>query len=95
MTNVVYTEDHDKVAPQNGAGDQRIPALIGMSDNGYWAMRRSGLGISVVMTAPGIPMLFMGQESWRPHPFPFFSGPAINWTNQQTYAGLPERWATI
>ena len=44
MSNVIYTEDHDKVAPQNGAGHERIPELIGLSQNGYWAKRRSGLG---------------------------------------------------
>ncbi|MHB8417621.1 MAG: alpha-amylase family glycosyl hydrolase [Myxococcales bacterium] len=88
MQRVVYTEDHDKVAPQNGAGDQRIPALIGMSDNGYWAERRSGLGLAVVLTAPAVPMLFMGQELLETLPFPFSPGPAIDWTNEHTYAGF-------
>src|SRR6185437_2647066 len=71
MQNVVYTEDHDKVAPQNGADHQRIPVLIGLGNNEYWAMRRSGLGIAIVMTSPAVPMLFMGQEFLETLPFPF------------------------
>jgi 1,4-alpha-glucan branching enzyme len=88
LQNVVYTEDHDKVAPQNGAGHERIPALIGMDDNGYWALRRSGLGLAMVFTAPGIPMIFMGQEFLTTLPFPFSPAPAIDWTNEQTYSGF-------
>jgi 1,4-alpha-glucan branching enzyme len=88
LQNVVYTEDHDKVAPQNGPDNQRIPALIGMTDNGYWAERRSGLGLAVVLTAPAIPMLFMGQEFLTTLPFPFSPAPAIDWTNEQTYSGF-------
>ena len=88
LQNVIYTEDHDKVAPQNGAGHERIPALIGMDDNGYWAERRSGLGLALVLTAPGIPMLFMGQEFLETTPFPFSPGPAIDWSNEQTYSGF-------
>ena len=88
MQNVVYTEDHDKVAPQNGASNQRIPVLIGLGNNEYWAMRRSGLGIAMVMTSPAVPMLFMGQEFLETLPFPFSPAPALNWSNAQTNAGF-------
>jgi len=86
MTNVLYTENHDKVAPQNGADHQRIPALIGLSQNGYWARRRSGLGLALVFTTPGIPMIFMGQEFLETTPFPFNQGPALDWTNETANA---------
>ncbi len=88
MQRVVYTEDHDKVAPQNGAGNQRIPALIGADQNEYYAKKRSSLGIALVLTAPATPMLFMGQEFLETLPFPFSAGQALNWTNEQTYAGF-------
>ncbi len=88
MHRVVYTEDHDKVAPQNGADHQRIPALIGLDQNAYYAKRRSGLGIAVALTAPGVPMLFMGQEFLESLPFPFSPGQALDWSNEQTYAGF-------
>ena len=88
MQRVVYTEDHDKVSPQNGPQNQRIPELIGVTDNGYWAERRAGLGLAIVLTAPATPMLFMGQEFLETLPFPFTPGPAIEWNNEQTYAGF-------
>jgi 1,4-alpha-glucan branching enzyme len=88
MQRVVFTEDHDQVAPQNGAGNQRIPELIGLNDDGYYAEKRSSLGIALVMTAPAVPMLFMGQEFLETLPFPFSPAQAIDWTNEQTYAGF-------
>jgi 1,4-alpha-glucan branching enzyme len=88
MQRVVYTEDHDKVAPQNGPQYQRIPELVGMSDRAYWALRRSGLGLAIVLTAPATPMLFMGQEFLETLPFPFSPAAAMDWNNEQTYSGF-------
>jgi 1,4-alpha-glucan branching enzyme len=58
---VVYTESHDEVAA--AAGQARVPELIwpGNADS-FAAQKRSTLGAALVFTAPGIPMLFMGQE---------------------------------
>jgi len=57
---VIFAESHD--ADSNGA--QRVPEMIwpGKAESWY-AKKRSTLGAAVVLTAPGIPMLFMGQES--------------------------------
>ncbi len=56
---VVYTESHDEVAN----GRARLPQEIGGEDPESWvAKKRSTLGAALVMTAPGIPMLFQGQE---------------------------------
>jgi len=56
---VVYTESHDEVAN----GKARVPEAIwpGNSHNWY-AKKRSTLGAVLVFTAPGIPMIFQGQE---------------------------------
>src|SRR5438874_6262689 len=58
---VVYTESHDEVA--QAAGQARVPELIwpGSADS-FFSQKRSTLGAALVFTAPGIPMLFMGQE---------------------------------
>lgn len=58
---VVYTESHDEVA--QSAGQARVPELIwpGNADS-FFAQKRSTLGAALVFTAPGIPMIFMGQE---------------------------------
>lgn len=56
---VIYTESHDEVAN----GKARIPHEIAGDDAHDWAaQKRSTLGAAVLLTAPGIPMLFQGQE---------------------------------
>ena len=75
MQRVVYTEDHDKVAPQNGPDNQRIPELIGMTDNGYWAERRAGLGLAVVLTSSGDADALHGSGVSRDAPFPVHARP--------------------
>ncbi len=56
---VVYTESHDEVAN----GKSRIPSEVDAADPENWfAKKRATLGMALVMTAPGIPMLFQGQE---------------------------------
>jgi 1,4-alpha-glucan branching enzyme len=56
---VIYTESHDEVAN----GKARIPHEIAPNDPDHWAaQKRSTLGAALTLTAPGIPMLFQGQE---------------------------------
>jgi 1,4-alpha-glucan branching enzyme len=56
---VIFTESHD--ADSNGS--QRVPEEIWPGNAGSWySKKRSTLGGALVMTSPGIPMIFMGQE---------------------------------
>lgn len=56
---VIYTESHDEVAN----GKARVPEEIWPGDGLHWfAKKRSTLGAALVFTAPGIPMIFQGQE---------------------------------
>jgi len=56
---VIYTESHDEVAN----GRARVPHEIAPGDPSHWAaQKRSTLGAALMFTAPGIPMLFQGQE---------------------------------
>lgn len=56
---VVYSESHDEVAN----GKERVPQEISPDDpKGWYARKRSTLAAAMVFTAPGIPMLFQGQE---------------------------------
>jgi 1,4-alpha-glucan branching enzyme len=80
---VIYTESHD--ADSNGA--QRVPEMIWPgNDQSWYSKKRSTLGAAVVMTAPGIPMIFMGQE--------FLSGGWFNpdapldWSNAAALPGI-------
>jgi 1,4-alpha-glucan branching enzyme len=56
---VVYSESHDEVAN----GKARLPTEIDpASADSYPARKRSSLGAVLSFTAPGIPMIFQGQE---------------------------------
>jgi 1,4-alpha-glucan branching enzyme len=56
---VIYTESHDEVA--NGKSRVAEEVMPGEAD-GYFAKKRAVLGTALVLTAPGVPMLFQGQE---------------------------------
>ncbi len=80
---VVYTESHDEVAN----GKARMPEEINPDDPGDWfAQKRSTLGAVLVMTAPGIPMLFQGQEflqsDWFNDQVP------LDWEQADQFAGI-------
>ncbi len=80
---VIYTESHDEVAN----GKQRIVSEIDPSDEpNRYAIKRSTLGACLVMTAPGIPMLFQGQEflceGW------FDDSQPLDWNRAAKYAGI-------
>lgn len=56
---VVYIESHDEVAN----GKARVAHEIWPDNTEHWFVKkRSTLGAALVLTAPGIPMLFQGQE---------------------------------
>jgi 1,4-alpha-glucan branching enzyme len=82
---VIYTESHDEVAAS--AGQARVPELIwpGAADS-YPAQKRSTLGAALVMTAPGIPMIFMGQEflEWGA----WSDQVQLDWSKAERFAGI-------
>lgn len=56
---VIYIESHDEVAN----GKVRVTTEIDAADpTGWAAQKRATLGTAIVLTSPGIPMLFQGQE---------------------------------
>lgn len=56
---VVYSESHDEVAN----GKARLPSEIDATyPDSYPARKRSALGAVLAATAPGVPMIFQGQE---------------------------------
>ena len=56
-------ENHDVVYINNDSREPRIPALSDSTNARSWYARsRSRVATGLLMTAPGIPMLFMGQE---------------------------------
>jgi 1,4-alpha-glucan branching enzyme len=87
---VIYTESHDEVAN----GKSRVPSEIN-SENAAdsFAKQRSTLGAGLVMTAPGIPMLFQGQEfledGW------FDDAEALEWHRKQDFAGIVQLYRDL
>jgi 1,4-alpha-glucan branching enzyme len=80
---VVYSEDHDEVAN----GRSRIPEMISPGNAGSLLARHlSTVGAAVVMTSPGIPMIFMGQEFLENGHFSDTN--PLDWTKTTTYAGI-------
>ena len=80
---VLYSESHDEVAN----GKSRLPQSIDPNDTaGYYARKRSTLAAALVLTTPGIPMLFEGQEfledGW------FRDDKSLDWTKLETYKGI-------
>jgi 1,4-alpha-glucan branching enzyme len=79
---VLFSENHDLV----GNGSARLPSRIDGADPGSWAARkRSMLAAAVVLTTPGVPMLFMGQEMLARGPFANPPDP-LDWSLADAYA---------
>ncbi len=80
---VIYTESHD----DDANGSSRVPEEIWPGYANSWASKkRATLGSAIVLTSPGIPMLFQGQElvegSW------FNGEDGLDWTLRHRHAGL-------
>lgn len=81
---LLYTENHDTV----GNGSARLPQRIDPGDPGSWAARkRSMLAAGLLLTAPGIPMLFMGQEFLERGAFTNPPSP-LDWSKETSYASV-------
>lgn len=87
---VIYTESHDEVAN----GSARVPHEIDPGNTtGWFAQKRSTLGAALVMTAPGIPMLFQGQEAledgW------FDDDDPLNWDRNKGFRGITAMYKSL
>jgi 1,4-alpha-glucan branching enzyme len=87
---VIFTESHD--ADSNG--QQRVPEMIWPAHADSWySKKRSTLGAAVVFTAPGIPMIFMGQEflSWGY----FDDDKELDWSNAAKFPGITQLYRDL
>jgi len=70
FSRVIYTEDHDQVG--HPPGQSRLPSMIDTNNNtSIFAKKRSTLAAAIMLTAPGIPMIFQGQEMLETRAFGF------------------------
>ncbi len=83
LQRVLFTESHDEIAN----GKARVPEDItpGEADS-IFAKKRSTLGATIVFTAPGIPMIFQGQEflesGWFDDHVP------LDWAKAERHSGI-------
>lgn len=87
---VIYTESHDDVAN----GRSRVPDEIWPGNAGSWfSKKRSTLGAALVMTAPGIPMIFQGQEFLSSEYFR--DDLPLDWTERRTFSGIHDLYRDL
>lgn len=80
---VIFTESHDEVAN----GSARLPEEIQPGDaDGEYAKKKSTLGAITLLTAPGIPMLFQGQEYLTYGEF--MDTVPLDWERQAEFNGI-------
>ena len=80
---IIYTESHDAVAN----GRARVPEDIwpGKADS-WFSKKRSTLAGALVLTSPGIPMIFEGQELLEDHWFQ--DKVPIDWSRTEDEQGI-------
>lgn len=79
----IYTESHDEVSN----GQARVAEEVAENSvNNYFSKKLSSLGMALVLTAPGIPMLFQGHElledKW------FSDTDPIDWKREKKFNGF-------
>jgi 1,4-alpha-glucan branching enzyme len=80
---VVFLESHDVVGDLNG-GVRLVTAIDPATPNSYRARKLSTLGAAVTLMAPGVPMIFQGQEMLENKPFD--SGTDVDWSKTNIYS---------
>jgi 1,4-alpha-glucan branching enzyme len=80
---IIYTESHDEVAN----GQARVAEEIADGDvNNWYSKKRAALGVGLVLTSPGIPMIFQGQplleDKW------FSDSDPIDWSRLEKFSGF-------
>jgi 1,4-alpha-glucan branching enzyme len=89
FTATKYTDNHDKVRALNGNnGYGRLSNQVDPADpTSYFARKRALLGGVFVLTSPGRPLLFQGQEFNATERFSFPLPDPLDWTEATTAAG--------
>src|SRR5208282_6126681 len=87
------------IGPDDASRDmEALASVVAQTYNGnaasWYSKKRSTLGAALVLTSPGIPMLFMGQEflenGW------FHNDPQeLDWSKAATYAGIVQLYRDL
>jgi len=90
---IIYAENHDKVGhPRelaDGKPQVRLPALVDEGNHeSIFAKKRSTLAAAILLTSPGIPMIFQGEEMLEDRAFDFFKVTPMDWDRATKFKGL-------
>jgi 1,4-alpha-glucan branching enzyme len=84
---IIYTDSHDSAAN----GSARLNEVIAPSKaSSTFARKQSLLAAAMLFTAPGIPMLFQGQEFMEDGSFNDWQ--ALDWDKAKQYGGITEAY---
>lgn len=87
---VIFTESHDSTANDSS----RLPEEIQPGEaHGEYAKKKSTLGAITLLTAPGIPMIFQGQEFLMDAHFHIESG--MDWGKLDTFKGIHDMYRDL
>ncbi|MES2730579.1 MAG: alpha-amylase family glycosyl hydrolase [Bacteroidota bacterium] len=87
---VIYTESHDEVAN----GSSRLAEEIGPGQaDSFFSKKKSTLGAALVLTTPGVPMIFQGQEFLEDEYFD--DKKPLEWSRTETFNGLVELYRNL
>jgi len=89
---VAFLESHDVVGDLNG-GIRLVKAIDSSTPNSYRARKLSTLGAAVTLTAPGVPMIFQGQEMLENQSFD--SSLPVNWSKTNTYSYIVQLYSDL
>ncbi|KAJ9641041.1 hypothetical protein H2199_005709 [Coniosporium tulheliwenetii] len=98
---VIYSESHDEVTIKSGVWLGRLPEKIDPGNADSWkAKKRSTLAAALTLTAPGIPMLFQGQEllewgTWTDNPEISHANSMLDWSKKERFRGIFELYRRL
>ena len=89
---VAFLESHDVVGDLNG-GKRLVTAIDPATPSSYRARKLSTLGAIVTLTAPGVPMIFQGQEMLENQAFD--SSLTVDWSKTITYTNIVQLYRDL
>ncbi len=88
--NLNYTESHNEVTD----GGERLTTLIDPADpTGWLALKKSTLGAGILLTSPGVPMIFQGQEFVENEPLVY--NEPLQWSLATEFASIRKLWGAL
>jgi len=81
---IIYTESHDTTGDLNTWAVRFPKAVNGSDAEGYYARKRTQLASLFTLTAPGTPMIWMGQEMLETNLFS--DARSLDWSRTNTFS---------